>query len=77
MPKKKLPGYLRHPATNQARTIIQGKTYYLGIYGSKESRDKYDELMREYLCYLSGGKSFLHFSVVATLHIFRQHIFYI
>lgn len=38
---RKLPGYLLHKATGQARCRIDGHDYYLGQYGSKESFEKY------------------------------------
>ena len=46
--KQKLPGYLLHSASGQARTIIAGKTFYLGEYGSEESRRRYGELIAEH-----------------------------
>ena len=46
--KQKLPGYLLHSASGQARTIIAGKTFYLGEYGSEESRRRYGELIAQH-----------------------------
>ena len=48
MPKKKIPGYLRHKS-GQARVVLGGITHYLGIYNSPESRKKYDQLIAVYL----------------------------
>lgn len=42
------PSYLLHQATGQARAIIDGKTVYLGEYGSPKSRERYDALITEW-----------------------------
>ncbi len=39
--RPRIPGYLRHKATGQARVILNGRTYYLGLYDSKPSRERY------------------------------------
>lgn len=44
----RIPSYRPHKATGQARVTIQGKDYYLGRYGSPESRAKYRRLIAEY-----------------------------
>ena len=49
MPKKTLPGYLKHKASGQAFCLIHGKFIYLGKYGSKSSRERYEEVIAEYL----------------------------
>jgi len=49
MSKKRKPSYLLHKATGQARVRIDGKDEYLGEYGSRESRDRYDDLIAEWL----------------------------
>jgi hypothetical protein len=43
----KMPGYLRHKASGKAVVRIQGRDYYLGKYGSPESKEKYYRLMAE------------------------------
>ncbi len=42
------PKYARH-SSGQARVRINGKSVYLGAYGSQESRDRYGELVAEWL----------------------------
>lgn len=57
MPKKRKPSYLLHKSTSQARVRIDGRDIYLGPYGSPESRERYDELMSEWIarnCNVSG-----------------------
>lgn len=49
MPVKRKPSYLLHQSTGQARVRIDGKDHYLGAYGSPESRDRYDDLVAEWL----------------------------
>lgn len=44
----KLPGYLLHKPTGQARTRINGRDYYLGAFGSEQSRRKYGELIAKH-----------------------------
>ena len=41
------PNYLLHKISGQARVIINGKTYYLGKYGTDSSREKYHRLIAE------------------------------
>ena len=49
MPRKNLPGYLRHKPSGQAYCLINGKFVYLGKFGSKASRQQYEEVIAEYL----------------------------
>lgn len=42
------PRYLRH-VSGQARVVLDGRTHYLGTYGSPESREKYQRLIHERL----------------------------
>ena len=37
-PKNKIPSYLPHPASGQARVRFNGRDIYLGPYGSPESQ---------------------------------------
>ena len=50
--KKKLPSYLLHKPTGQARCRIDGRDHYLGDYGSDQSRIKYGNLIAK----LAGGQ---------------------
>ena len=49
MPRQKKPGYWSHKPSGQAYVRIDGKDHYLGPYDSAESRDRYDELIREWV----------------------------
>ncbi len=46
---KKTPGYRLHKPSGQAYVRINGKFHYLGLHGSSESRDRYDELIADWL----------------------------
>ena len=46
---RRIPAYVHHKPTGQARTRIAGKDHYLGKYGSPESHDKYDELIAQFI----------------------------
>lgn len=46
-----VPAYLLHKPTGQARCRIAGRDFYLGLYGSDESRIKYGQLVAK----LAGG----------------------
>ena len=46
---RKIPAYVHHKPTGQARVRIKGKDFYLGKYGSPESHERYDELIAEYV----------------------------
>lgn len=49
MPKAKSePTYQHHKGSGQARTIIDGKTFYLGPYNSPQSQQKFDDLKAEW-----------------------------
>jgi integrase len=47
--KKQQPKYALHKATGQARVRINGKSVYLGPYGSEESHRRYDEIVTDYM----------------------------
>ena len=43
------PRYSLHKATGQARVVINGKDHYLGKYDSRESHERYEELITEWI----------------------------
>ena len=47
MKSRRIPAYTHHKPTGQARVRINGKSFYLGKYGSPESHDRYDALIAE------------------------------
>jgi integrase len=49
MPNSRTPSYRHHKATGQAVVTLNGKDYYLGRYGAKESKAEYDRLIAEWL----------------------------
>jgi len=50
MPRqKKMPTYLHHRASGQAKVRIDGRDKYLGKYGSPESRAAYDAICRDWV----------------------------
>lgn len=50
MPKTaKKPSYLLHAPSGQARVRIAGRDHYLGEYGSAESKQRYDDLVADWL----------------------------
>ncbi len=49
MPRKtRVPTYRRHKASGQAVVVIEGKSHYLGVWDSPESRDNYARLISEW-----------------------------
>ncbi len=50
----RLPSYRLHKASGQGVTTIQGRDYYFGPFGHKDSKQKYRKLLAEYL---SSGQS--------------------
>jgi integrase len=46
-PKKKIPSYLPHPASGQARVRVNGRDVYLGPFGSAESKQAYARFIAE------------------------------
>ena len=51
MPKltKRVPSYRRHKVSGHAVVTLGGKDFYLGPYGSEESRARYNQLVAEWL----------------------------
>ena len=49
MPKNRIPSYRLHKATGQAVVVLGGKSIYLGLFGSPESRAKFDRIIARYL----------------------------
>ncbi len=43
----RVPGYRLHRRSGQARVIIDGRHFYLGPFGSPESRETYQAIARE------------------------------
>jgi hypothetical protein len=50
MPKliHKDPKYQHHRASGQAVVTLDGKDFYLGVYGTKSSKREYDRLVGEF-----------------------------
>lgn len=49
-----VPKYRKHRGSGQALVVLNGQEHYLGRYGSKSARQKYDQLLREWL---AAGRS--------------------
>ena len=47
MSKIRVPAYGLHKPTGQARCYVNGKSVYLGVHGSKESRVRYAEIVAQ------------------------------
>ncbi|MDZ4683819.1 MAG: hypothetical protein SH850_01940 [Planctomycetaceae bacterium] len=47
-PKSLIPSYLLHKPTGQARARIDGRDFYLGPFGSDDSRRKFGELVAQH-----------------------------
>src|SRR5262245_20141036 len=45
----RIPSYRLHKGTGQAVVTVQGRDHYLGRHGSVESRDRYKQLIAEFL----------------------------
>ena len=70
---KRLPTYRFHRASNQAICCILGRTYYLGEFDSKESRDKFNRLVAEYLTNPSFGIEKGRQSIAESVVAFLKH----
>jgi integrase len=46
---RRIPGYLHHRGTGQARVVLNARTIYLGPYGTPASRTRYNRLVAEWL----------------------------
>jgi integrase len=49
MPRRNPPSYRLHKPSGQAVVTLNGKDIYLGLFGSRASREKYDQLIAEWL----------------------------
>ena len=72
---KSVPGYRKH-SSGQARVTINGRDYYLGPYGTKASKQKYDRIVAEYLA--SGrsgtfGATRDQITMVLVMNAYRIH----
>ena len=67
--KRSKPSYLLHQATGQARVRINGKDEYLGEYGSPESRDRYDDLICEWLARQDTSRVTMTLDDLALLYL--------
>src|SRR5262245_50955056 len=47
--KRRTPCYRHHRPSNQAVVTLCGRDFYLGRFGSRESRTEYDRLLSEWL----------------------------
>ena len=47
MKSRRIPGYLLHKATGQARVVIDVITYWLGAHGAPNSHNRYDDLVSQ------------------------------
>jgi integrase len=46
---KRVPSYCKHKPSGQSKVVLNGKTFYLGRYGSAASKQAYDRLIHEWL----------------------------
>ena len=53
----KVPSYRLHKATGQAIVTIRGKMFYLGRFGSVESRAEYNRIIAEWLAQGPGASA--------------------
>ena len=74
-PKSTIPTYRKH-RSGQARVTINGRDYYLGLHGTKASKQKYDRLIAEYL--VSGrsptfGATSDQIVIASVMNAYRIH----
>ena len=69
----KYPGYVLHKASGQAVIRIKGKDYYLGRYGSPESKEKYHRLVAESMVCKNFGVEKNGISVAEAVVKFLEH----
>ncbi|TWU23838.1 tyrosine-type recombinase/integrase [Bythopirellula polymerisocia] len=60
----RVPAYGRHKPTGQARVQIDGRTIYLGKYGSQESREAYHRITKEWV---RNGGTLPHSTDITTV----------
>jgi integrase len=63
---RRIPAYVHHKPTGQARVRINGKDHYLGKFGSPESHERYDELIAELVLDAEPSRSLTLTAVLAA-----------
>jgi len=76
MPRKKKPGYWNHKPSGQAYVRIDGKDHYLGPYDSPESRDRYDEIIRDWTLSQSPDRFTLKLDELALRYLRHCRSYY-
>ena len=78
MPRQKSlrPAYQLHKHSGQAKVRIDGRDYYLGPYGSQESRHKYDDLLTEWLLRQDVGRVTLCCDDLALMYLDHARTYY-
>lgn len=69
---RKKPAYLLHKSSGQARVRIGSKDHYLGVYGSAESRERYDDLVREWFA-KQGNTAAYDLKVADLFLLYLEH----
>ena len=52
---RRIPSYRQHKPIGQARVKLDSKDNWLGIYGTKASKDKYDAIVTDWLATADVG----------------------
>lgn len=47
--KPRIPSYRLHKASNQAVVVLNGRSFYLGVFGTAESKAEYQRIIAEWL----------------------------
>jgi integrase len=63
---RRIPAYVHHKPSGQARVRIKGKDHYLGKFGSPESHERYDELIAEFVLNAEPSRSLTLIAVLAA-----------
>jgi len=71
MPRRTVPKYSLHKATGQARVRINGQDVYLGVFGSKESHERYAEEISKW--HRAIGEEVYNVSVASLTKLYLEH----
>lgn len=73
MSRKQPPKYSLHKGSGQARVRLNGKDIYLGVYGSKASREEYARILSKWLGSQDDSTSLTSLSVEQLALAFLDH----
>jgi len=68
------PSYLLHKASGQARVRIRGRDYYLGKHNTPESRERYHQLVAQYIADSNSAPQLVECDQTSVAELVAQYV---